>query len=111
MRAKGVRLKIRYTQGFQTQTAQLKVPEALQDGITLFEAAKTLFPRFKLDQAVRLVGVSAFDLVPQTGRSQMGLFQQNDSQGKREQLEQLSDAIETKFGEGIIRSTFNEPSS
>ena len=98
-----MRIKIRYSQGFQTQTAQIKASQGIQDSATLFELATGLFPRFDLNRPMRLVGLAAFELVPETDCTQMGLFHQKDAQTKRERLEKLGDAIETKFGTSVMR--------
>ena len=101
VRAQGVRIKVRYTQGFKTQTAQTKTAVLIQDSSTLFETAVTTLDRFNLNHPIRLVGVAAFALVPETEQSQMSLF--NDSEthikkDKRETMEKLSDDIQRKFG-------------
>jgi DNA polymerase-4 len=103
LRAKGVRLKIRYSQGFQTQTAQTKLPEGVQDSTSLANAVIGLFSRFNLDRPIRLVGVTAFDLHSADRENQLGLFVQNEARVKREKTEQLSDAIEKRFGDVIVK--------
>lgn len=105
MKAQGVRIKIRYTQGFKTQTAQTKSTTGIQDSVTLYETAITLLPRFNLNQRIRLVGMAAFDLTEQEAQPQMTLFEDtshNPQQEKRETLEKLGDAIQHKFGTHTI---------
>ena len=105
VRAQGVRVKIRYTQGFKTQTAQTKVPQSIQDSSTLFDAATKVLSRFSLNQPIRLVGIAAFDLTEDKEQSQMTLFEDstpNPRQEKREQLEKLGDAIQEKFGDHTV---------
>ncbi|MBL90521.1 MAG: DNA polymerase IV [Myxococcales bacterium] len=104
-RAQGVRVKIRYSQGFKTQTAQIKASSSIQDGATLYQAAIQTLSRFNLDQPIRLVGVAAFDFLMNEGQTQMALFEethQAELQEKRERLEHLGDAIQQKYGDHTV---------
>ena len=107
VRAQGVRVKIRFTNGFKTQTAQTKASSSIQDSGTLYDTAIEVLSRFNLNQPIRLVGVAAFDLKQPQVQSQMKLFEtasENPQQDKRERLEKVGDAIQKKFGDHIIKS-------
>ena len=106
IRAGGVRIKVRYAEGFQTHTAQTKLPNFVQDSSSLLAAAEKLLERVDTDRPLRLVGVTAFELVPESASPQMSLFQtENEPQKKQEAVEHLKDAIAQRFGESIFKET------
>jgi hypothetical protein len=95
-------VKIRYTKGFITKTAQKTLEEGLQDSASIFERALDLLKRFDLNKPMRLVGVSAFELGRQAENVQMSFLEKDSKQERREKLEALSDEIEAKFGQGVM---------
>ena len=102
LRGRGVRVKIRYSQGFITKTAQKTLEDGLQDSASIFDIAKALIARFDLNKPLRLVGVTAFELTQEQEHAQMSFLEKNSKQERREKLEALSDKIEAKFGKGVM---------
>ncbi len=102
LRGRGIRVKIRYTQGFVTKTTQKTLESGLQDSASIFDIAKQLLARLDLNKPMRLVGVTAFELTQEQEQGQMSLLDKNSKQERREKLEALSDKIEAKFGKGVM---------
>lgn len=103
--AGGLRVKIRYSQGFRLKTRQAALPTPSDDSATLVAAASELMARFDLDAPIRLVGAAAFDLSPADSRDQLSLF--GDAAGggenneRRRELEHAVDDIRARFGDKI----------
>jgi DNA polymerase-4 len=93
-----VTLKLRFAD-FRTLTRS-HTSDPTQDGLELYRRVAVLLARERLDQAVRLIGMSASALGPeQTG--QLGLLE--DSAIRRERLARAMDRITGRFGVDAIR--------
>jgi DNA polymerase-4 len=99
--ARGVRVKLRYSEGFQLATRDGRIAAPCDDSASLFEAAAPLLDRLDLASPIRLVGVAAFDLVEPGEGVQLDLFAQRRA-ARGSKLEHTMDAIRSKF-EGKIR--------
>lgn len=73
-RARGIRVKVRYSSDFQIATRQGPLPGATDRFETLFESAKELLDGLELDRPIRLVGATAFDLLTPDDPEQLTLF-------------------------------------
>lgn len=103
VRAHGVRLKLRYAT-FQLVTRDLRLAAAALDSASLLSAFDELLLRVETDLPIRLVGISAFDLVADENPHQLDLFSGN--RVKREKLESALDSVNEKFGKaGIVRGS------
>lgn len=100
--AKTVTVKIRFGE-FQTITRSTSLPMHTQATQTLWEQTSALFDRWA-DQAfapVRLLGMGAGQLTSQP-QTQGDLFAQTDDE-KQRRLDAAADAIEKRFGKGVMR--------
>ncbi len=100
LEARGVRVKLRYSEGFRLATRQAALDTPAEDSRTLFARATELLERLDLEQPIRLVGAAAFDLRPAPGRSQLGLFD-DPAPARRGELERAMDRIRERFGDKI----------
>lgn len=73
LKAGGVRVKIRYTQGFVSQTRQRAITPT-QDAETLWKEAMLLLESFEYNSPIRLVGLTGYDLVDANAPEQLRLF-------------------------------------
>lgn len=101
LRARGVRVKLRYTETFSLQTRQCALPGDIDDGATLWKVACELLDTLELDEPIRLVGAAAYDLVEEGAASQLSLFTRPSEKASR--LEHTMDEIRAKFGDKIHR--------
>jgi DNA polymerase IV len=83
----------------------LTLEQPSNDGATLRRCAVELWERLGLTQPVRLVGVSASNLVAASAPRQLSLF----DTPKRDEVGSTMDAIVAKFGEGAIRRAVDAP--
>jgi DNA polymerase IV len=98
-RARGVRVKVRYSRTFALATRQAQLVEATDEAAMLLRAAQALLPRFEtLDVPIRLVGVSVFDLEDASDPTQLSLFGASSTRP----LESALDAIEGRFGQRSV---------
>src|SRR5262249_60776086 len=67
-----------------------------QDGLAIFQAVDALFGRVRLEQAVRLIGVSVSGLGP-AGSGQLSLLQPEVQ--RRERLARAVDRLASRFGD------------
>ncbi len=102
IRACGVRVKLRYSQGFQLATRDAHLPQACDDSATLFATARALLDRLELDAPIRLVGAAATDLTEPGQPVQVDLFA-GARASKHGTLERTLDAIRDRFGDKIQR--------
>ena len=121
-RALGVRVKVKFADFTQvTRQRQLLSPISYTENF--LEAVDALLPAIDTDTPMRLIGVSAFDLVFDVEPSQMSLLdlaaasppvvhQKGTAAGdesaheplkKGQKLEQALDAVRKKFGDGLIQ--------
>ena len=99
-RAASIRVKIRYSKGFRTTTRDGKLLTACDDSATLYAGVQRLLDRLALDEPIRLVGVTAFDLLEPGRMAQNDLFLQRGVE-RRSRLEHTMDQIRKKFGDKI----------
>jgi DNA polymerase-4 len=102
LKARGVRVKVRYDDTFSLATRQVKLPTAADDSKTLLETAKTRLSELDLSRPIRLVGAAAYDLVDADEAVQADLFASSTAEQESE-LEHTLDAIREKFGDKIGR--------
>ena len=103
-RAKSLRVKIRYTENFQSATRDGRLPMACDDSDGLFAGCGPLLDRLDLDAAIRLVGVCAHDLLEEGQADQQDLFQRAERK-KRSTIEHCMDAICERYGDKIKRGS------
>jgi len=111
IRARSVRVKLRYSQNFQLRTRQGALPRASDDARTLFETTRHLLNTLDLERPIRLVGAAGFDLAKPEDSVQLGLFAPPEPKSavKRDaKLEKTMDAIRDKFGNKIRRASVDE---
>ena len=99
--AGGVRVKLK-TASFRLMTRQRKLDVPSDSADPLYEAALEILPEFDWSEPLRLVGLTAFDLVGATDPLQGQLFGQ-DVRRKQAQLDKTVDALRARFGRGAIR--------
>ncbi|HEX2193054.1 MAG TPA: DNA polymerase IV [Acidimicrobiales bacterium] len=97
-----VTLKVRFGD-FRTITRSRTEPEALDTAPALAAVALSLLDAVDVSPGVRLLGVSASNLVPATGR-QLTLEEVAASGGQRRQeaVARAVDAARRRFGEGVV---------
>ena len=100
LRARGVRVKLRYTETFALQSRQTSLAEPYDDSESLFAAARELLDSLELDEPIRLVGAAAFDLVHANEGQQLSLFAPRNEKASR--LEHTLDEIRARFGDDAI---------
>jgi len=93
-----VTLKLRFAD-FSTIT-RAHTADPTQDGLAIFQAVDALFGRVRLEQAVRLIGVSVSGLGP-AGSGQLSLLQPEVQ--RRERLARAVDRLASRFGDTAVR--------
>ena len=93
-----VQLKLRFAD-FSTITRRHTV-EPTQDGLVIYREVEALLARVRLDQAVRLIGVSVSGLQAQ-GHGQLSLLGPDAS--RRERLARAVDKLAGRFGDEALR--------
>ena len=91
-------LKLRFSD-FHTITRAMTA-EPTQDGLELYRRARTLLDRERVDQPVRLIGLSASTLGPE-GAGQLSLLDPDAL--RRERLARVVDRLAARFGGDVIR--------
>lgn len=109
VRAHGVRLKVKYAD-FSQHTRQLKLDEPICDARSLDTALERLYPKVDIERPMRLVGMAAFDMVPDDAHYQADLFGESrsadvvrDETKKHEGLEHVLDQVKAKFGDDAVK--------
>ncbi|AKU92877.1 DNA polymerase IV [Vulgatibacter incomptus] len=97
--ARGVRVKLK-TADFRIHARQTRLSRPTDGSAPLYDAAVGLLGSFDLGEAMRLVGVTAFDLAEPTAPVQGELFGPDLS---RRRLDGAMDAVRARFGAGAIR--------
>ncbi len=98
--AGGVRVKLRYADGFRLRSRQTTLRAPSDDSRSFFEAALELIQDLDVNEPIRLVGVAAFDLTPRDAGKQLGLFGPTEAEQQSE-LERTVDQIKARFGDKI----------
>jgi len=94
-----VTLKLRFAD-FTTITRARTLPEPSAVAETIYPVALDLFRRVERGQKVRLLGITASNLMPGRPARQLSLFDAPD--GRRERLAETVDALRDRFGEGVM---------
>lgn len=103
LRAKTITLKLKYAD-FSQITRSVSLPGPTQAAETIFGAAVNLLQAQPLTRKVRLIGVGASHLFPESAPSQLTLFGDSaDRNADWEKVDQAVDAITRKFGRGTVR--------
>lgn len=102
IRARSVRVKLRYSATFQLATRDAALPMACDDSDSLFSTARRLLDRLELDAPIRLVGAAAFDLT-EPGQPVQGDLFAGPRALKHVRLERTLDAIQERFGDCVSR--------
>jgi DNA-binding transcriptional LysR family regulator len=74
--------------------------EPTQDGLELYRRARTLLDRERLDQPIRLIGLSASGLGP-AEQGQLSLL--DPDAVRRERLARVVDRLAKRFGDDVVR--------
>ncbi len=107
LKARGVRVKVRYTKGFVLATRDGRAGAPFDDSVTLFAEARRLLPRLELDRPMRLVGLAAFDLLEPGQAGQGDLFASGDGEARSERasrVEHAVDSLRQRFGDVVTRA-------
>lgn len=102
LKARGVRVKLRYDDTFALATRQHPLPVPCDDSRTLYETGLTRLELLDLERPIRLVGIAGYDLVDASQAVQADLFASEDAD-KDSELEHTLDAIRDRFGDVIAR--------
>jgi DNA polymerase-4 len=103
LRAKTITLKLKYAD-FSQITRSVTLAGPTQAAETIFGAAVNLLQAQTLSRKVRLIGVGASHLFPESAPSQLTLFGDSaDRNADWEKVDQAVDAITRKFGRGTVR--------
>lgn len=100
LRARGVRVKLK-TAAFRLHSRQVMLQRPTDTADLIYEAALRLLPSFDLEEPVRLVGISTYDLTQATA-SQGDLFA-TPVERKKSQLDRALDDVRSRFGPGAVR--------
>jgi DNA polymerase IV len=111
VRARTLTLKLR-TADFQRHTRSCTLQTPTQSSDAIYEAAASLLSAFTLSQAVRLVGIGASGLLPQSVPVQQPLFSEGTVPHLRwERLDRTLDAITERYGRNaVLRGTLTKNS-
>lgn len=119
-KALGVRVKVKFSD-FTQVTRQRRLLSPMSDVESFLLAVDALLPLIETHKPMRLVGVSAYDLVEAEDANQLSLLdavppsppslrQKSDAAAKDEaprqkgqKLEHALDAVREKFGEGLVQ--------
>jgi DNA polymerase-4 len=95
LRAGCVTVKLKYGD-HSSKTRQMRLPEPVADTDSIYDAARSLLPRFpSVRRGVRLTGVSCSDL--HEGPAAPTLFP-DEKRARREQIEALTGELRERFG-------------
>jgi len=103
LKARGIRVKVRYSKGFRLATRDDRLPVPVDDSRGLLAGARRLLEKLDLDRPMRLVGVATFDLVEPEESFQGDLFQQ-EGREKRSRVEHALDDLRSRHGNDVIRT-------
>ncbi|MDD2390966.1 MAG: hypothetical protein PHP23_14715, partial [Desulfobacterales bacterium] len=74
-----------------------------QSSEIIYQRAVDLFKKISLHQRVRLVGVCASNLLPETMPVQMALLSQKQNSFSWEKIDKAIDTISFRFGKGAVQ--------
>lgn len=118
-KAMGVRVKVKFSD-FTQVTRQWRLLSPISDVESFLQAVDALLPLIETHKPMRLVGVSAYDLIEDDDANQLSLLDVGDATPptlrqkgdddaedapvqKGQKLEHALDAVREKFGEGLIQ--------
>ena len=109
LRARCVTVKLKY-HDHTLKTRQLRLPEPVADTDSIYDAARSLLPRFPpITRGVRLTGVSVSEL--HEGPAAPTLFP-DEKRERREKIEALTGELRARFGHaGLTRGRLIAPRS
>ncbi len=99
--ARGVRVKLK-TSSFQIVSRQTTLHRATDNAGAIHAAALALLPSFPLDEPIRLVGVTAFELGEDSPPIQGELFATRPDPRSHD-LDRTMDRVRSRFGKAAIR--------
>lgn len=100
LRAGGLRVKLK-TADFQLHSRQTRLSRPTDSAEPLFQAASRLLPLFDLNEPMRLVGATAYELTDTEPR-QGDLFA-SQMEGRQKTLDRTLDQIQARFGTAALR--------
>jgi nucleotidyltransferase/DNA polymerase involved in DNA repair len=101
-RARKIAIKVRYAD-FETHTRQTTAAKPVRTDEDIAQLAVDLLGHFPLDRKIRLIGVSAGDLMRESDDpAQLGLFSQAADPAKLDTLNDAVDRIREKFGDAAL---------
>lgn len=100
--ARGVRVKLK-TAEFRILTRQAVLPRATDSSGPLFDAALSLLPSFPLDEPIRLIGITGFDLTGAGAGGQGELFAAQTGDERTRDLDKAVDEVHERFGRAALR--------
>jgi DNA polymerase-4 len=100
LRARGVRLKLKYAD-FTLTTRQARLDTPAHDAAAFLVALDRAIERAETDRPMRLVGLAATDLVDDDTPRQENLF--DGERARREKLARTLDDVNARFGDGSLR--------
>lgn len=110
IRARVVRLKIR-THRFETKSKSKTLRDPTDSTRVIYRAALDLFDKADIKSPVRLVGVTAAELLFPGDERQGTLFEPQSQTGRIAEFERAADSVRARFGRGALRpATLVEPS-
>ncbi|MDD4072816.1 MAG: DNA polymerase IV [Desulfobacterales bacterium] len=101
-RANTVTIKIKYSD-FKQITRSITLLTPTQSSEIIYQRAVDLFKKISLHQRVRLVGVCASNLLPETMPVQMALLSQKQNSFSWEKIDKAIDTISFRFGKGAVQ--------
>jgi len=103
VRAKTITLKLKHAD-FKQVTRSITLPVATQSSGTVFMAASKLLKTYPIKSKVRLIGVGASGLLPESIPVQMGLFEGQKKKSRDwEKVDKAVDSITHKYGKDVIK--------
>lgn len=98
LRCRGVRVRLK-TADFKLLTRQVQLPQPTDSSDQLYEVAIKQLTRFQPAQAIRLVGLAAYELSREAEPQQLDLF---SGRSKMQALEAMVDRVSDKYGSGAV---------
>jgi len=103
VRAGTVILKLK-TSDFQLVTRSLSIKDPTQSTEMIYQKVQTLLENFRLEKKVRLIGVGASGLLPESSPVQMDLFEENGGRASGwEKVDRAIDGIVEKYGSHVVK--------